>query len=248
MAGLALLALGAVSIPAQNSSVATNSPNPAEPAAPSPASQVKLSDGVRDILNLSAAHVSEDTIVAFIGGSAVTYNLNASDIIYLRQQDVSDRVITTMLNHRKEVAEANARIAARLQAEAMTSSLRASAQDTQPETTVVQTAPAAAAPSTVYVVPSSPPPVYYDYYDYYPYYSYYPYYRGYYGFSYPAWSFSFGFGSGYRGGGFHHGGFNGGGPPTGGSHGGGSPGGGAHGGGPPGGGAHGGGSHGGGHR
>jgi hypothetical protein len=204
MAGLTMLALGAMAVTAQNSSVATNSPNPAEVAAPNPASQVKLPDGARDVLNLSAAHVSEDTIVSFIEASGADYGLNAAEIISLRQQGVSDRVITTMLNHRREVAEAHARVAARAKADAAASSSRATAQDTQPEANPVQTVTVAAAPSTVYVA-SPPPPVYYDYYDYY------PRYRGYYGYSYPALSFSFGFGSGHHGGGYHGGGFHGGG-------------------------------------
>jgi hypothetical protein len=177
--------------------------------------QAKLPDGARDVLNLSAAHVSEDTIVSFIDSSAANYSLNASEIIHLRDQGVSDRVISAMLNHRPEVAEARARIAARTEAGTTEKPSSDRAKDMERETPPAQMTTAPAQTSTVYAAPS-PPPVYYDHYGYY------PCYRGYYGYPYPAWSFSFGFGSGYYGGGHHHG------RSHGGSHGGGSHGGGRH--------------------
>ncbi len=210
MAGFTLLALGAMFVAAQSSSIPTNSPDPAKTAVSSSSSQVKLSFGALDVLSLWAAHASEGSIISFIENSTVTYNLSATEIIYLRQQGVSDRVINTMLNHRREIAEASARVAARIQAEAMASSSRASAQNTQPETTYVQMAPTSVESPTVYVFPSSPQPVFYNH-D-----GYYPWYGGYYGYPYPGWSLSFGFGSsfsigGFSGSGYYHGGFHGGG-------------------------------------
>jgi hypothetical protein len=70
----------------------------------------------------------------------------------------------------------------------------------QPTVTYVQTVPS----STVYVIPDTQTYQYYN--NYYPAYGYYPYYGRW---CYPAVSFSFGFGGGYRGG-YYHGGWGGG--------------------------------------
>ena len=70
----------------------TSNPPPAVPAQPVP-----LSPAVQE---LAHADVSDDTIVAYINSSGAVYNLGASDIVYLRQQGVSNPVITAMLNAR----------------------------------------------------------------------------------------------------------------------------------------------------
>src|SRR5271167_2015345 len=80
-------------------------PNPvpakAEAAAPASASEareVQLSSGVAEILKLGRAHMSDDVIIAFIRNSGTTYHLSASEIVYLREQGVSEQVVTAMLS------------------------------------------------------------------------------------------------------------------------------------------------------
>ena len=123
--------------------------------------------------------------------------MNADQIIYLRQQGVSDSVINVMLIQPKNS------VAASTSASTFTTSASGSTITTPngstatvaPTVTYVQTAPA----PSVYVVPDTQT-YYYDSGYYQPYYPYY-------GWSYPAVSLSFGFGGGYHGGGFHDGGF-----------------------------------------
>lgn len=89
-AGLAWSASTAV---AQDSS-APNIVQPTAVNAPVP----QLSYGVAQIVKLAQAKISDNTIVAYIKNSGNSYRLNADQIIYLRQQGVSEAVITTMLN------------------------------------------------------------------------------------------------------------------------------------------------------
>lgn len=204
----------------------TSTPAATQPAAASQAAP-QLSYGVSEVVQLAHANVGEDVIVNYIQNSGNAYGLDANQILYLKQQGVSDRIVNTMLDQR-------GRVAAAVQTAPQANSTDANSSQTaattaQPTVTYVQPAPS----STVYVIPDTQT---YNYYAYsYPYYPYY----GYYGW--PRVSFSFGYG-GYYGG--YRGGWHGGGGwhNSGGWHGGG----GFHGGG---GGFHGGGgSHGGGHR
>ena len=61
----------------------------------------QLAPGTAEILKLAQAKVGEDTIVAYIKGSGNSYYLNATQIIYLHQQGISDNVLTAMLNQPK---------------------------------------------------------------------------------------------------------------------------------------------------
>jgi hypothetical protein len=165
---------------------------------------------VPQVLQLSQAKIGESTIVAYIQNSGTIYSLNASEIIYLKQQGVSDAVITTMLNQRQRATQAAAQTAPPVPAAATTSQPGSAGTSTavaQPSGTCVQTVPS----STIYVIPDTQT-YNYDAYFYQPYY--YPYYGGWY---YPPVTFSFGFGGGYyhgggggyhgyyhRGGGWHH--------------------------------------------
>lgn len=219
MAGFGAVVLAAMSASAQttNSTVASAAtPEAAAPAsAPEPAS-IKLPYGVEDVLKLNRAQISEDIILNYVQNSGTAYNLAPNDIVYLRNQGVSDRVVTAMLDQRKRVA---ADMAAAQQA---TTAVAPTAPAPIYPDTGVAAAPSYAptyeqpqyvqpqpevqpAPSTVYVIPD--PSVRYAYYGY-PYY-----YSGpYYGYCGPVVSFGFGFGGGhYHGGGFHGGGFHGGG-------------------------------------
>jgi hypothetical protein len=219
-----------------STTAATTTPAAAQPAA---ASQVapQLSYSVSQVVQLAHANVNEDVIANYIQNSGKAYGLDANQILYLKQQGVSDHVINTMLNQRSRLVAA-AQTAPQPNYSDANSAQTATAQ---PSVSYVQTAP----PQTVYVIPDTQTYGYAN--DYYPYY-------GYYGWPYPAVSFSFGAGGyygGYRGGwrgggGFRGGGgYGGGGFRGGGGYGGGGfrGGGGYGGGGFRGGGGHGGGGH-----
>ncbi len=180
---------------------------PADQTAPAP---TKLPYGVDDVLKLSRAQVGEDVIVNYVQNTGTIYNLSSQDIVYLKGQGVSDRVVNTMLDQRKRVSE----LAAQTSPPTAPPAAAAPAYDaataaaptynyTQPTPAATQAAPA----STLYVIPY--PQATSAYYGY-PYYPYYPYYSGYYG---PSVSFGFSFGGGcgpyYRGGyyGGYHGGY-----------------------------------------
>jgi len=173
--------------------------------APSAVDPARLPYGVADVIKLSRAQINEEVIVTYIQNSGTAYNLGANEVVYLREQGVSDRVISTMLDQRKRMAESMAQAPAPVpyQQPAMTAPA---------VPTYAEPAPVYTPSSSVYVMPY---PTTYQYYDYYrPYYPYYysswcsPYYGGYsYGGYYgPSLSFNFGFGGrGYHNyGGFGH--------------------------------------------
>ena len=232
---LAVAAITALVLLAGNA-VAQDSATAQPMVASQPAPQ--LSYGVPQVLQLVQAKVSDGIIVSYIQNSSTIYSLTASEIVYLKQQGVSDNVLNAMLNQRSRLAGSTE--SAPMTASAPVAGAPASSDQTYtasapPVTYVQQSAPS----STVYVVPDTQ--TYYYSYPYYSYYSY-PYYGGYYS-GWPAVSLSFGLGGYNYGGSYYHGGYYGGG-----YHGGGG-GGGYHGGGGSGGpplGGHGGG--GGGHR
>jgi hypothetical protein len=184
----AVLVLAARNVPAQDSTTTS-----AAQTAP-----VQLSYGVSHIIQLSRAKVSENTIVNYIRNSGSSYGMDANQIVYLKQQGVSDTVINTMLNQPRQVAQAAPQPAYPTASSTATETATVVAQ---PAVTYVQTVPS----STVYVIPDTQTYQYYNNY-YQPYY--YPYYGGYY-YGYPAMSFSLGFGGGYRGG-YYRGGWGGG--------------------------------------
>ena len=64
--------------------------------------------GVEDVLNLSRARISEDVILNYIRGSGTAYMIGPREIVYLRDEGVSDHVINTMIDQRKQVAADNA--------------------------------------------------------------------------------------------------------------------------------------------
>jgi fructose-specific component phosphotransferase system IIB-like protein len=185
----------------------------------------KLSYGVPAVLQLTQAKVGDDTIVAYIQNSPTIYTLDASEIIYLKQQGVSSAVLNAMLNQRNRLGDTTTTATASTpvstganSAVATTSATAGSDQVVGDASTAIAqpTVTYAQAPSTVYVAPDSPTYVYDS-----GFYS--PYYYGY-GWGYPGVSLSFGWGGRFGGGwhGYHGGGFHGGG---GGFHGGGSHGG-----------------------
>lgn len=133
---------------------------------------IQLSASAQDILKLSRAKVSEDVIIAFVQGHSRHFDLTASEIVHLRENGVSDRVLAAMVNQQPPVPAPQS---PPQPAAPVTAASVSAAQDAAGNT------PAPAA--TVYVVPPSAP------------YSYAPY--PYYGYSYPAVSVGFAFGTGW---------------------------------------------------
>jgi hypothetical protein len=215
--------LGAASLVALNAAAQTPAPTttPASTPAVADATPVKLPYGAEDVLKLSRAQVSEEVIVNYVHNSGTIYSLAPNDIVYLRNEGVSDRVLNTMLDQRQNVpAQAAAQSAppsapAVPQAPVSPDASGAVAAQASPQyaPTYVEAAPVYAeaqatyAPaSTVYVIPYSG--------SGYGYANSYPYYGGYYGYRSPSVVVGVGYGrgSGYRGyyGGYH-GGYRGGG-------------------------------------
>src|SRR5437588_714004 len=245
------------SIVAQTSSDPAVTAKTPEVISASKKSSVHLPREAEEVLKLARANVSEGTIIAFIMNSERTYSLSASQILYLREQGVSDFAIATMLGHGRTASDLRKLDAAQAQAAGIQQANSGASNPGDGTNVGTSATNSPAKPQVVvegpmtYATPSSPG--IYDYYDYYPDY-------WYYGYPYPGVIFSFGIGDGPppRGGppiggrpGFgppggapFGGGFRGGGPPGGGFRGG-PPGGGFRGG-PPGGGGRGGGH--GGHR
>ncbi|HTV42717.1 MAG TPA: hypothetical protein VMF08_19290 [Candidatus Sulfotelmatobacter sp.] len=179
----------------------------APPEMPNTGSTTPLSGPDEQILQLSQAKISDSTIITYIQNSSTIYGLDASQIVYLKQNGVSEAVINAMLNQRTAMGQQQQ------QAQMPPPGSDQSAGAYQGA--VAQ--PSSPAPSTTYVVPDSQTANYNSWasqYYYYPYYSYYPYY-GYpyysYGWYWPYWGWG-----GYRGwgyyGGYHgyYGGFHGG--------------------------------------
>jgi hypothetical protein len=202
IAAVTATCLFARDVMAQNgSSEAATISNVAQTAAP-PGGAPQLSYGVPQVLQLSQAKIGDSTIVAYIQNTGTIYSLNASEIVYLKQQGVSDAVLTTMLNQRQRVTHTAVQTAPQVTSAATASqpvSAETSTAVVQPTATYVQTVPS----SSVYVIPDTQT-YNYDAYYYRPYY--YPYYGGWY---YPPVTFSFGFGGGYHGG-YYRGGWGGG--------------------------------------
>lgn len=183
--------------------VAAQEPTTAAAAQPVAASRPapELSYGVPQVLQLVQAQVSDDIIVNFIQNSGTIYALQANEIVYLKQQGMSDTVLNAMLNQRSRLTASTPPAA----------SASATATYTPPASTAqpVATYVAPAQSSTVYVIPDTQTYRYNAwFYGATPYY-YYPYY------SWPAVSLSFGWGNynyhsdGYHGG--YYGGYHGGG-------------------------------------
>lgn len=217
-AGLALSALPGLAqgapMPSAEQPAAVNLPAPL------------LGYAASQVLQLAQAKVNGDTIIAYIKNSGNSYPLNAAQIMYLRQQGISDAVITAMLSQpRADVAVVPPTTPA---PQPMDSS--GYPEQVAPATPDVQAVPDA----DYYAQPSYPDQPYY----YYPAYGWYPsvtYYYGWGGGGGRVWH-----GGGYYGGGYHGGGHFGGGYVGGGHIGGGHVG--------SGGGGHVGGGHVGGHR
>jgi len=193
--GVAVLLAGAAQAQSTQDASTANSTAPSVAAAP------PLADSVAQVLQLEQAKVSDSTILSFIQNSTASYPMAASQIIYLKQQGVSDTVLNAMINAHPSMAASSAPAPA-----PDTSSAAQTATATAPAVTTYQTVPS----SSVYVIPDSQTYYYTSGYYGYPYY-----------YSPVAVSVGFGWGwggyYGWHGGGWHggygggwHGGYGGG--------------------------------------
>ena len=166
---------------------------------------LKLPYGVEDVLKLSRAQVSEDVITTYIQNSGTIYGLRPQDIVYLKQQGVSDRIINTMMEQRRIANEVAAQAQ---QQQAAAQQAAAIADNNYPVAAPAYSEPEPAAPvvtqpaaSTLYVIPYPTPayPRYSGSYCY-PYTYSYPY--SYYGYCRPVAGFRFGVGRSFHT--FHH--------------------------------------------
>ena len=158
IAGLALSASTAL---AQDSSAK----NTVQPAAVN-ASVPQLTYGVSEILKLAQAKIGDDTIIAYIKNSRNSYGLDANQIIYLRQQGISDAVVTAMLNQPGPGMAAATPTSPAPQPVAASTATTASGSTATvaPTVTYVQTVP----DTTYYYQPYYYQPYYYPAYPWYP--------------------------------------------------------------------------------
>lgn len=169
------------------------------------ATTVPLSSAAAQVLQLSQAKISDGTIITFVQNSGSTYGLSASQIVYLKQQGVSEPVLNAMLNQHPAVA-----------AVVPPPADNSAASTAAPTAAVAQpSTPAPDASSSVVVVPDTQTYYYnswaYPYYYPYPYYGYGPtfsFYWGRGGYYHPGWGGGWhGGGGGWHGGGgggWHH--------------------------------------------
>src|ERR1017187_1675379 len=63
---------------------------PAQPAA-------NVSPGLLEVVKLSQAQMGDDVIITYIKNSGASYRLSADDILYLKSQNVSQTVISQLM-------------------------------------------------------------------------------------------------------------------------------------------------------
>ena len=164
---------------------------PSQSSAKPPLALPRLPYGVDDVLKLSRAKLTEEVVISFIENSGNTYSLRPQDIVFLRDEGVSDRVITVMLSQSKR-APTTAPAPTYVQPQPTPAPAPVVQEYAQPAPVYTQPA------STLYVIPYSTPA--YPYYSSYPYYGgSYPYYSsyGYSSFCYPRSYYSGGYGRSY---------------------------------------------------
>jgi hypothetical protein len=178
------LSVGAATLVALGATAQTTAPS--QTATPttssSDAAPARLPYGVADVVKLSQAQVSEDVTLNYIHNSGTIYNLSPTDIVYLRNEGVSDKVINAMMDQRQNVpadvanqnalqAQAAAAAGAQVPVSPDPNALQAAPVYVQPPLLYAQAAPAYVppdtappAPSTLYVIPDGgAAPAYYPY-------------------------------------------------------------------------------------
>lgn len=208
IAGIALMVRLAMPVAAQGVSGLATGPS-ANPGTPSTrqGGQAELPPGVPDILKLARAAIGEDLIIAFVKSSGRSYDLSASQILHLKKEGVSERVIAAMLEQSMKPAQQVVPPAPQFPpAPAAPQPAYSSAPSVQSVPTYQEVPTVIVPASPVYVAPYPVAPYVYEPYG--PYY-----YGGYWDYPSPSLSFSIGIGgyhSGFGGRGFHNGGFRGG--------------------------------------
>ena len=161
--------------PAAQATVRVSAPQPA-PA--------RVASCVDEVLKLSRGQVGDDVIVSYVRNSRAVYNPSAKDILYLREQGVSDRVVSAML-------EQQAKVIAQAPPAPAVAPPPATAYATTPAPVATAPTYVQPAPSTVYVNPPATTTYYYSQ----PYY--YPAYRDWWWWPPVSLNFGFGFGHGH---------------------------------------------------
>jgi|GEM_PF-2137843 len=131
IATITTLAVTAGTVAAQESTITSSMP--------------ALSYGVQPVLELAQAKVADDVIVRYVQNSGTIFALRSSEIVYLKQQGVSDAVLTAMLDQRQRLTGST---------EPATSAMQITIAD------AASTAAAASVPATVIVQPVTPVVVY----------------------------------------------------------------------------------------
>jgi len=167
------LSVGAAALVALGATAQTTAPSQTAPpaTASTDAAPPKLPYGVADVLKLSQAQVSDDITLNYIHNSGTIYSLSPNDIVYLRNQGVSDKVVNAMLDQRQNVpadtanqnalqAQAAAAAGAQLPVSTDPNAFQAAPVYVQPPPLYAQAPPAYVppdaappAPSTLYVMP-----------------------------------------------------------------------------------------------
>jgi len=169
-----------------------------------------------EVVKLTRAQVSEEVIVSYVQNAGATARLSSDDIVRLRQEGVTDRVINAMLDQNKRAVESTPPVSAPAPVTVYAANdpnAVNTAPTPQPAPVQVQSQPVEApltpsAASTVHVIPYPAATYayygpYYRSYYYSPYYYSPYYYGGYYGGG-PIVSFRFGFGGHGHGHGHRH--------------------------------------------
>jgi hypothetical protein len=95
----------AVTVTASDQSATVVTPAVTATTSAANTASVKLPYGVDDVLKLSRARISEDVTLNYIQSSGTIYNLSAQDLIYLKNEGVSDKVLNAMQDQRKRALE-----------------------------------------------------------------------------------------------------------------------------------------------
>jgi hypothetical protein len=177
--GLAFLvaAIAVSTITVAQESTATGSPASFTARVVADANIPVLAPGVADIVKMAQAKIGDSVILAYIENSGTVYNLDANQIVFLRDTGVSEPVLSAMLNQRTRYIELAATKASQSSPEP---SAYGTTPYTQPQPAYVQPEPAQAAASSVYVIPYQTGLPNYGYYNYFPIY---PLFYGGFGFS-----------------------------------------------------------------
>jgi hypothetical protein len=99
------LTVGAASLVALGATAQTTAPSATTTsAAPSSnAATARLPYGVDAVVKLSQEHISQAITLNYIQNSGTIYDLGPDDIVYLRNEGVSDNVINALLDQRQNV-------------------------------------------------------------------------------------------------------------------------------------------------